>query len=148
MSGEKAGQSIEGAFESIRRIMAEDEAVARTPPEGEDVLELTDLAPPDGDAAAASEARAGEGDAGFPGADGRAELLSEAAKAASTSSFGTLVSEILSRRGAADSSAEELVKEMMRPMIREWLDANLPAVVEALVRREIRRLAETAEDRA
>lgn len=140
MSGEKAGQSIEGAFESIRRIMAEDEAVARTPPEDEDVLELTDLAPPDGDAAAAGEARAGEGDP--------AELMSEAAKAASTSSFGTLVSEILSRRDAADSPAEELVKEMMRPMIREWLDANLPAVVEALVRREIRRLAETAEDRA
>ena len=145
MSGEKAGQSIEGAFESIRQIMAEDEAAARTP--DEDVLELTDLAPPDGDAAAGG-ARAGKGAAGFPGADGPAELLSEAAKAASTSSFGTLVSEILSRRGAADSSAEDLVKEMMRPMIREWLDANLPAVVEALVQREIRRLAETAEDRA
>ena len=131
MSGEKAGQSIEGAFESIRRIMAEDEAVAPTPPPEEEVLELTDLAPPDGDAA-----------------DDRARLLSEAAKAASTSSFGTLVSEVASRRDAADSSAEDMVKEMMRPLIREWLDANLPALVEGLVEREIRRLAETAEDRA
>lgn len=146
MSGEKAGQSIEGAFESIRRIMAEDEAVARTP--DEDVLELTALAPPDGDDAAAGEARSGNRAAAFPGADDRAELLSEAAKAASMSSFGTLVSEILSRRDAADSSAEDLVKEMMQPMIREWLDANLPALVEGLVEREIRRLAETAGDRA
>lgn len=142
MSGEKAGQSIEGAFESIRQIMAEDESAARTP--DEDVLELTELAPPD--AAAAGEARSEA--AALPGADDRAQLLSEAAKAASTSSFGTLVSEVASRRDAADSSAEDLVKEMMRPMIREWLDANLPALVEGLVEREIRRLAKTAEDRA
>ena len=140
MSGEKAGQSIEGAFESIRRIMAEDEAVAPTPSPEEEVLELTDLAPPDGDAAGEARSGAAEGD--------RARLLSEAAKAASTSSFGTLVSEVASLRDAADSSAEDIVKEMMRPMIREWLDANLPALVEGLVEREIRRLAETAEDRA
>ena len=141
MSGEKVDQSIEGTFKSIRQIMSEDEAVGQTALEGEGILELTEVAAPDGERAVAG----GERVVAFSGADGQAALLSEAATAASLSSFGTLVSE--ARRGAADSSAEDLVKEAMLPLIREWLDANLPALVERLVEREIRRLAETAEDR-
>ena len=136
MSGEKV--ATEEVFESIRQIMSEDESVGQTAPAGEDVLELTEVAAPDG------EARPGERAVAFSGADGRAALLSEAATAASASSFGALVSEVISRRD--DSLAEELVKEVMRPLIREWLDANLPALVERLVEREIRHLAEIAED--
>ena len=136
MSGEKV--ATEEVFESIRQIMSEDESVGQTAPAGEDVLELTEVAAPDG------EARPGERAVAFSGADGRAALLSEAATAASAASFGALVSEVISRRD--DSLAEDLVKEVMRPLIREWLDANLPALVERLVEREIRHLAETAED--
>lgn len=142
MSGEKV--ATEEVFESIRQIMSEDESVGQTAPAGEDVLELTEVAAPDGERAVDGEARPEERAVAFSGADGRAALLSEAATAASAASFGALVSEVISRRD--DSLAEDLVKEVMRPLIREWLDANLPALVERLVEREIRHLAETAED--
>ena len=143
MSGEKV--ATEEVFESIRQIMSEDESVGQTALAGEDVLELTEVAAPDGERAVDGGARSGERTVAFSGADGRAALLSEAATAASAASFGALVSEVISRRD--DSAAEDLVKEVMRPLIREWLDANLPALVERLVEREIRHLAETAEDR-
>ena len=41
---------------------------------------------------------------------------------------------------------EDLVKEIMRPMIKEWLDDNLPALVKRLVRREFRRNSRRAAD--
>ena len=145
MSVEKGDQSIEEIFESIRQIMSENESVGQPAPTEEDILELTDVAGRDEEHVAA--ARSGDRVVAFSGMDGRAALLSEAAKAASLSSFVTLASEVVSRRDAADSSAEDLVKDVMRPLIREWLDANFPALVERLVEREIRRLAGTAEDR-
>jgi hypothetical protein len=65
-------------------------------------------------------------------------LISDAAEAAVSHSFGNLASTILSGNAR---TLEDLVREMLKPMIKTWLDDNLPTMVERLVRAEIERVA-------
>lgn len=68
-----------------------------------------------------------------------AGLVSEAAGAAVTGSFGRLAATLHPPQPAR--TMEEHVSEMLRPMLQAWLDENLPALVERLVEAEIERLA-------
>lgn len=65
-------------------------------------------------------------------------LLSPAADAAVTASFGDLATTLLSGHAR---TLEDLVKDMLRPMLKSWLDTNLPPLVERLVRDEIERVS-------
>ncbi len=73
-----------------------------------------------------------------PEALGGRQLLSPAADAAVTASFGDLATTLLSGQAR---TIEDLVKEMLRPMLKAWLDTNLPPLVERLVRDEIERVS-------
>ncbi|MBZ9935498.1 DUF2497 domain-containing protein [Mesorhizobium sp. BR1-1-16] len=66
------------------------------------------------------------------------QLLSPAADAAVTASFGDLATTLLSGNAR---TIEDLVKDMLRPMLKAWLDTNLPPLVERLVRDEIERVS-------
>ncbi len=66
------------------------------------------------------------------------QLLSPAADAAVTASFGDLATTLLSGQAR---TLEDLVKDMLRPMLKAWLDTNLPPLVERLVRDEIERVS-------
>ncbi len=69
---------------------------------------------------------------------GGRQLLSPAADAAVTASFGDLAHTLLSGQAR---TIEDLVKDMLRPMLKAWLDTNLPPLVERLVRDEIERVS-------
>ena len=87
----------------------------------EEVLELTQVAAPEEEAAP------------------HPEILSAAAASAAAerlSHFAQAVAE----PGAGQVTLEGLVREMLRPMLKQWLDANLPDIVDQVVSREIARL--------
>ncbi|MEE9433173.1 MAG: DUF2497 domain-containing protein [Sphingorhabdus sp.] len=138
MAEDRGEPSMEEILSSIKRIIADDEAIKAPPTkkaaekkpadadtaEGEEILELTESAEiPD------------EGE----------KLLDEKKAKSLAHSFSTL--QTLSEPGATpqivrsgETSLEGLTRELMRPMLKEWLDANLPDIVEAMVAREISRI--------
>lgn len=101
----------------------------------DDVLELVDELPPEGDAAAG-------------GAEAE-ELVSTVAAAASAEAFSGLAKAVEQDESAArrlpvsegGETIEDMVRAMLKPMLSEWLDAHLPDIVERLVEEEIQRLS-------
>lgn len=99
----------------------------------DDILELVDEVPPEGESAAA----AGE------------ELISTSVAAASAEAFAGLAKAV--EQGEAEArrlpvreggeTIEDMVRAMLKPMLNEWLDAHLPDIVERLVEEEIQRLS-------
>lgn len=132
MAEERSEPSMEAILSSIKKIIAEDNAIAprtrRAVPKADetpaaaaqdDVLELTEPAD---------------------------ELLDDSKAQSLAQSFSVLktlsepgVSPQIVRSG--ETSLEGLTRELLRPMLKEWLDTNLPAMVEAMVAREIERIA-------
>ena len=100
----------------------------------DDVLELVDEVPPEGDAPDAAEAE---------------ELVSTVAAAASAEAFSGLAKAVEQDETAArrlpvsegGETIEDMVRAMLKPMLSEWLDAHLPDIVERLVAEEIQRLS-------
>ena len=100
----------------------------------DDVLELVDEVPPEGDAAAGAEAE---------------ELVSTVAAAASAEAFSGLAKAVEQDETAArrlpvsegGETIEDMVRAMLKPMLSEWLDEHLPDIVERLVAEEIQRLS-------
>ena len=100
----------------------------------DDVLELVDEVPPEGEAAAGAEAE---------------ELVSTVAAAASAEAFSGLAKAVEQDETAArrlpvsegGETIEDMVRAMLKPMLSEWLDAHLPDIVERLVEEEIQRLS-------
>ena len=100
----------------------------------DDVLELVDEVPPEGDAPDAAEAE---------------ELVSTVAAAASAEAFSGLAKAVEQDETAArrlpvsegGETIEDMVRAMLKPMLSEWLDAHLPDIVERLVEEEIQRLS-------
>ena len=98
-------------------------APAQSAPE-EDVLELSNPLPRDGDG-----------------------LISENVTAATRNSLAALAAMRQSnpqqpepQAAAGDGPLEAVVREMLRPMLKEWLDTRLPEMVEEMVAREIARI--------
>ena len=137
MAEERSEPSMEEILSSIKRIIADDDAirapakkgasrkkVATKPNEGSEILELT------------------ENDAV---ADHNEQLLDEGKAQMLARSFSTL--QTLAEPGQApqivrsgETSLEGLTRELMKPMLKDWLDENLPQIVEAMVEREISRI--------
>lgn len=107
---------------------------AQQDPDGEDILELVDEVPPEGDV-----------EAGAGGED----LVSTSAAAASAEAFAGLAQAVEEGETAArrlpvsegGETIEDMVRAMLKPMLNEWLDAHLPDIVERLVEEEIQRLS-------
>lgn len=194
MAESKPGQepSMEEILSSIRRIIAEDDPAVdqkmgarpakslaaaplpATPPEDEDILELTDVVaapaakpaepvrpvppappaaaqPPAGPAAVAplrTPAPAKETPA-MP-VETADSLISPVAASASTQALARLTKAATTdeKRPApalGGVTVEQLMVELLTPMLREWLDKNLPEIVERVVEQEVKKLARRAE---
>jgi hypothetical protein len=150
--------SVEEILESIKKVIARDEARAAAPqpqkrrslvasPEdladsdhAGEVLDLGLIGAPlqdDEEALIESEAEAEAGVAGLTtdrAADAMRQSLAALAMLAEPPARPQIV-----RQG--ETSLEGMVREMLRPMLAQWLDANLPEIVERLVKAEIARIA-------
>jgi cell pole-organizing protein PopZ len=172
MSQDKGAQepSMEEILSSIRRIIAEDDKGQGEPAaaaagatgdrpggEGEDVLELTEIATDETAAAAASAAAADAAtdDSSMKETDtvdrsASAEgLISGAAATASTSALARLsraaTPEERKSSTTAGQSMDEFITELLRPSLKDWLDQHLPEIVERIVEQEVKKLARRAE---
>ena len=104
----------------------------------DDILELVDELPPEGEAGAD---------------DGQGGLLSTDAASVSADAFAGLAKvveddEIAARRlpvRHGGETIEDMVRAMLKPMLHEWLDAHLPDIVERLVQEEIQRLSRSGK---
>jgi cell pole-organizing protein PopZ len=166
MSDAKSQQepSMEEILASIRRIISDDN---EPPPPAkpvaaveDDVLELTQFAPPEVDLEIERDMEIEEVmpevepeppvRPHFNGFQEQHEdrLVSDATAAVSSAAFAS-VSERLQRNrrerdvpvGNGAATLEDIVKDVLRPFLRDWLDQHLPDLVERVVREEVERLA-------
>lgn len=107
-------EDVADVFDTIEAAPAMEED------DGEDVLELTDVAP--------------DPVQGDP-------IVSHMTEAATSEHLRALSGLMVRSYPGSENTLEGLVREMLKPMLREWLDANLPSLVEQLVNREIARIA-------
>ncbi len=156
--------SMEEILASIKRIIAEDGAVAPSPPrtrrasapanvsfepqeaavpqpatkptvEADDNEEVLELTQSMDPAAAQPEKPASPPE---PALDAR--LVSDSVETASRHALAALSALVVKPQGNGDNTLDGLVREMLRPMLKEWLDSRLPELVEALVEKEIARI--------
>jgi cell pole-organizing protein PopZ len=150
--------SMEDILASIRRILAEEEAVptpaALTPPPVDPVLQL-DASMLVQEPAVPTPASASEPATALPEPpphvpahaaplpDGPRLVAPEAAAAAARS-VGSLVRTLVAERStqvySGGPTIEDVVRSELRPLLKQWLDANLPPLVERLVRAELERV--------
>jgi cell pole-organizing protein PopZ len=150
--------SMEEILASIRRIIADDQALPRQSHSiAVEPLEAHRPLPPAVKLAhsAPSESELGEYDASEPDLSERSDHLSESpieetaesstdalispqASASVSSAFETLATSMLIQN---TDMIEHVARELLRPMLKNWLDDNLPTIVERLVRAEIERVA-------
>jgi cell pole-organizing protein PopZ len=112
---------MEEILASIRRIIADDQALAASESEPRGQFQQTDVN--------------GEG---ADRASRRPVLISNATDASARAAFNTLLA---SRFVQHSDVIIGLTREMLRPMLKAWLDENLPLIVERLVAAEIERVA-------
>ena len=129
-------RTMEEIMASIGKAVSDETRTAdpAQPDSDDDILELTDEVPPEGEA-----------EAGAGGED----LVSTSTAAASAEAFAGLAQAVEEGETAArrlpvsegGETIEDMVRAMLKPMLNEWLDAHLPDIVERLVEEEIRRLS-------
>ncbi len=112
---------------SIRRIIADDQALSASLGEARRETPRTNTGADDAEPGARAGGRTGK----------EQQLISSGAEHSVTAAFQTLLASRFARHGDV---VIELTREMLRPMLKSWLDANLPAIVERLVRAEIERV--------
>lgn len=105
-------QDVADVFDTISNAPSLDD--------GDDVLELTQVAPEAGQAE---------------------PIVSHMTETATSEHLRALSGLMVRSYPGSENTLEGLVREMLKPMLREWLDTNLPTVVEQLVNREIARIA-------
>ena len=154
LAQQKAAEpSMEEILASIRRIIADDDALPLTPRLGPRLVDvpaspapaapvLTLVAP---DAVhqhhdfEVQYAEAGPGVYAAPQEyHAAAPLVSPDTSMAVHASFETLAATVMAQNSAM---IEENIRSMLRPLLKSWLDDNLPVIVEKLVRAEIERVA-------
>ena len=153
--------SMEDILSSIKRIIAEEgeaavaerrrKPIARPapPPAREEVLELSEPAPPPLPAAepapnlAAAEAAPQPlpAPSAPPAPAPSAPIVSPRAAEESRGQLEALSRMVVRPETPGADTLEGLVREMLKPMLSAWLDTHLPAMVEAMVAREIARIA-------
>ena len=114
--------SMEEILASIRRIIADDQALSASQSGGpQEEVQRQDL----------------NGEAFEPSRAG-ASRVSNAANSSVREAFNTLLA---SRFVQHSDVVIGLTREMLRPMLKTWLDDNLPLIVERLVAAEIERVS-------
>lgn len=129
-------RTMEEIMASIGKAVSDEtrNADPAQPDSDDDILELTDEVPPEGEA-----------EAGAGGED----LVSTSTAAASAEAFAGLAQAVEEGETAArrlpvsegGETIEDMVRAMLKPMLNEWLDKHLPDIVERLVEEEIQRLS-------
>ncbi|MCY3670639.1 MAG: DUF2497 domain-containing protein [Alphaproteobacteria bacterium] len=129
-------RTMEEIMASIGKAVSDETRTAdpAQPDSDDDILELTDEVPPEGEA-----------EAGAGGED----LVSTSTAAASAEAFAGLAQAVEEGETAArrlpvsegGETIEDMVRAMLKPMLNEWLDRHLPDIVERLVEEEIQRLS-------
>lgn len=129
-------RTMEEIMASIGKAVSDETRTAdpAQPDSDDDILELTDEVPPEGEA-----------EAGAGGED----LVSTSTAAASAEAFAGLAQAVEEGETAArrlpvsegGETIEDMVRAMLKPMLNEWLDKHLPDIVERLVEEEIQRLS-------
>jgi uncharacterized protein len=105
--------------------LVKDESAVAEEAMPEDVLELTELTPFEGEVAGAVET----------------EIVSAAAATQSRTALDSLSRLVVKAEPAGTDSLEAMVRDMLRPMLKEWLDAKLPDIVQSVVEREVARIS-------
>jgi cell pole-organizing protein PopZ len=155
--------SMDEILASIRRIISDD-MVSVAPSEGEtetdapspdadnDVLLLTERAPPEpwafDPSAEAEPALESESADQVPALQDRATALSPATVTDAAASFERLYFVVENPPpptplavSAAGPTLEDLTRELLRPMVKAWLDENLDAIVRDRVDAEVERIS-------
>jgi uncharacterized protein len=149
--------SMDDILASIRRILAEEEAVpARSAPtlQTDPVLQLDAsmivqeppiAAPPLPPAPPGPVPERAQVPIQAARAPGEApSLVAPEAATAAANSVGSLVRTLAAERSTQVSSGgptiEDIVRSELRPLLKQWLDTYLPSLVERLVRAEIERV--------
>jgi uncharacterized protein len=114
--------SMEEILASIRRIIADDQALSASQAGPQEENQRLDL----------------NGDGAEQGSRPGTPLVSNATNSSVREAFNTLLA---SRFVQHSDAVVGLTREMLRPMLKTWLDDNLPALVERLVAAEIARVA-------
>ena len=135
---------------SIRRIISEDAAAGgptdaslSASEEDEDVLVLTDRAPPEPEAEISAAPRR---DVALASVEDRA-ITDPAGGVSAVESFEKLYFVVENARppapliSSSGPTLEDLTREMLKPMIKAWLDENLDAIVQARVDEEVERIS-------
>lgn len=119
-------------------------ATETSPPETDDVLELTEMAVEDATphtpptlAAVPTPAIAPVASVAEPAE----AIVSPDASIASRNAFESLSTLVVKPQTPGSDTLEAMVRDMLRPMLKDWLDAKLPEIVEAMVAREIARIS-------
>ncbi|PNG26565.1 PopZ family protein [Methylocella silvestris] len=147
-SGELSDQrprepSMEDILASIRRIIAEDQALfaaddsSRARSEEASAADARDASFGDPTQAASPEQRRAAVSEEF----GAQPIASGDTSETVAGAFNTLVA---SRFAQNSDAILALAREALRPMLAAWLDAHLPALVERLVKAEIERMTRGA----
>lgn len=149
--------SVEEILESIKKVIARENAPAAPAPRRRSVTETIEPAAPDEaeevleldeNAMLALEEEADDDRFASDQAEELAEapLTGDATASAMRENFAALA--MLSQPGrqpqivrSGETSLEGLTRELLRPMLAQWLDENLPGMVEELVKAEIARIA-------
>jgi uncharacterized protein len=113
--------SMEEILASIRRIIADDQALSASQGGSQEEAQRQDL----------------NGEAFEPSRAG-APRVANAANSSVREAFNTLLA---SRFIQHSDVVIGLTREMLRPMLKTWLDDNLPLIVERLVTAEMERVA-------
>lgn len=144
--------TMEAILSSIKKIIAEDDAKARSVPRARaaEPPVMDPVAPSQAQAASAQAAPAQTVDAPLELKPGWADapdaaLPSGEATAASLQALSNLSRLVAKPDTAGAQTLDGLVREMLTPLLKQWLDAHLPEIVERHVAQEVARLSRQAQ---
>ncbi len=144
--------TMEAILSSIKKIIAEDDAKARSVPRARaaEPPVMDPVAPAQAQAASAQAAPAQTVDAPLELKPGWADapdaaLPSGEATAASLQALSNLSRLVAKPDTAGAQTLDGLVREMLTPLLKQWLDAHLPEIVERHVAQEVARLSRQAQ---
>lgn len=141
-----ARDNREGAMETRRKRLAEQEMPAPNVEDAEEILDLAEMEFQEDLDGSPEDYSDDEIDDEQDDEDIEPPLTKDAVRSSMRDNFAALA--MLAEPGAqpqivrsGETSLEGMVRDMLRPMLADWLDKNLPNMVETMVQKEIARIA-------
>ncbi len=141
-----ARDNREGAMETRRKRLAEQEMPAPDVEGAEEILDLAEMEFQEDLDSNPENYSDDEIDDEQDDEDIEPPLTKDAVRSSMRDNFAALA--MLAEPGAqpqivrsGETSLEGMVRDMLRPMLADWLDKNLPNMVETMVQKEIARIA-------